>query len=38
MSTVPDVKHGIEYWETQPASIDGVLGGYGTGVRLIHLS
>ncbi|KAF8077899.1 alpha-N-methyltransferase NTM1 [Lyophyllum atratum] len=28
---VPDVTDGIEYWATQPASYDGVLGGYGTG-------
>ncbi|KAG2020228.1 methyltransferase domain-containing protein [Coprinopsis cinerea AmutBmut pab1-1] len=27
----PDVKQGIEYWENQPASYDGVLGGFGTG-------
>ncbi|KAF5381104.1 hypothetical protein D9615_003998 [Tricholomella constricta] len=27
----PDVADGIEYWKTQPASYDGVLGGYGTG-------
>ncbi|KDR81657.1 hypothetical protein GALMADRAFT_59400 [Galerina marginata CBS 339.88] len=27
----PDVQEGIEYWNTQPASLDGVLGGYGTG-------
>lgn len=28
----PDVQTGIVYWETQPASYNGVLGGYGTGV------
>lgn len=22
----PDIKEGIEYWNTQPASLDGVLG------------
>ncbi|KIK08310.1 hypothetical protein K443DRAFT_85765 [Laccaria amethystina LaAM-08-1] len=27
----PDVVDGIEYWTTQPASNDGVLGGYGSG-------
>ncbi|RDB21120.1 Alpha N-terminal protein methyltransferase 1 [Hypsizygus marmoreus] len=27
----PDVVDGIEYWNTQPASLDGVLGGYGSG-------
>lgn len=27
----PDVVDGIEYWTTQPASNDGVLGGYGLG-------
>ena len=25
-SQEPDVKAGIDYWETQPASLDGVLG------------
>lgn len=29
----PDVVDGIEYWTTQPASNDGVLGGYGSGVK-----
>lgn len=29
----PNVKDGIEYWNTQPASLDGVLGGFGSGVR-----
>ena len=28
----PDVQAGIEYWKSQPASLDGVLGGYGSGV------
>ncbi|KAG6874194.1 hypothetical protein C0995_003740 [Termitomyces sp. Mi166 len=28
---VPNVQDGIEYWNTQPASYDGVLGGYGEG-------
>ncbi|KAJ7046844.1 DUF858-domain-containing protein [Mycena alexandri] len=27
----PDVEDGLEYWETQPASLNGVLGGYGSG-------
>ena len=28
MSSIPDpdIKDGIEYWNTQPASLDGVLG------------
>ena len=29
----PNVQEGIEYWNTQPASLDGVLGGYGSGVH-----
>ncbi|KAF9013867.1 methyltransferase domain-containing protein [Cyathus striatus] len=28
---VPDVEDGIEYWNTQPANLDGVLGGFGSG-------
>lgn len=28
---VPNIEEGIEYWADQPASLDGVLGGYGTG-------
>ncbi|KAJ7709843.1 AdoMet dependent proline di-methyltransferase-domain-containing protein [Mycena rosella] len=27
----PDVEDGLEYWKTQPASLDGVLGGFGSG-------
>ncbi|KAH7914682.1 alpha-N-methyltransferase NTM1 [Hygrophoropsis aurantiaca] len=27
----PDLEDGIGYWETQPASLDGVLGGFGSG-------
>ncbi|KAF8212177.1 methyltransferase domain-containing protein [Mycena galopus ATCC 62051] len=27
----PNVEDGLEYWQTQPASLDGVLGGFGTG-------
>lgn len=34
----PDVVDGIEYWTTQPASMDGVLGGYGSGVKEFLLS
>ncbi|KAJ7774540.1 DUF858-domain-containing protein [Mycena maculata] len=30
-STEPDVEDGLEYWKTQPASLDGVLGGFGSG-------
>jgi protein N-terminal methyltransferase len=32
---VPDLEAGIQYWATQPANYDGVLGGYGTGVTQI---
>jgi len=28
----PDVKLGLEYWAKIPASVDGVLGGFGTGM------
>ncbi|KAF9464750.1 alpha-N-methyltransferase NTM1 [Collybia nuda] len=28
---LPNVRDGIEYWNTQPASLDGVLGGFGSG-------
>ncbi|KAG1878040.1 alpha-N-methyltransferase NTM1 [Suillus subalutaceus] len=28
---VPDLEAGIQYWATQPANYDGVLGGFGTG-------
>ncbi|TDL24765.1 hypothetical protein BD410DRAFT_60326 [Rickenella mellea] len=27
----PNVKDGIDYWNSRPASVDGVLGGFGTG-------
>lgn len=27
----PDVARGVEYWEGVPATVDGVLGGYGNG-------
>ncbi|KAJ7111575.1 DUF858-domain-containing protein [Mycena crocata] len=30
-SSNPDVQDGLEYWATQPPSLDGVLGGYGSG-------
>ena len=33
----PDVRAGIEYWKSQPASLDGVLGGYGSGVPVLLL-
>ncbi|KAG1891074.1 AdoMet dependent proline di-methyltransferase-domain-containing protein [Suillus subluteus] len=32
---VPDLEAGIQYWATQPANYDGVLGGFGTGVTQI---
>ncbi|KAF7778681.1 hypothetical protein Agabi119p4_3026 [Agaricus bisporus var. burnettii] len=28
---VPVISDGLQYWETQPATYDGVLGGFGTG-------
>ncbi|KAG6898375.1 hypothetical protein C0992_009050 [Termitomyces sp. T32_za158] len=31
LEAVPNIQDGIEYWNTQPASYDGVLGGYGEG-------
>jgi len=31
MSIRDPVKDGIEYWNTQPANLDGVLGGFGSG-------
>ncbi|KAH8116916.1 methyltransferase domain-containing protein [Phellopilus nigrolimitatus] len=30
MAQKPVVQDGIDYWKTQPASLDGVLGGFGT--------
>lgn len=30
----PNLTDGIDYWNTQPASVDGVLGGFGTGASL----
>ncbi|KAK0228613.1 alpha-N-methyltransferase NTM1 [Armillaria fumosa] len=30
-SSQPDLNDGIDYWSSQPASLDGVLGGFGTG-------
>ncbi|KAK0450940.1 alpha-N-methyltransferase NTM1 [Armillaria borealis] len=30
-SSQPDLTDGIDYWSSQPASLDGVLGGFGTG-------
>lgn len=29
----PNLDEGIEYWNNQPATYDGVLGGFGEGVR-----
>ena len=34
----PDVRAGIEYWKSQPASLDGVLGGYGSGVPVLYFT
>lgn len=31
MHPTPDVAKGVEYWEGVPATVDGVLGGYGNG-------
>ncbi|CAE6407180.1 unnamed protein product [Rhizoctonia solani] len=31
MSQDPDLKLGLQYWDTQDATIDGVLGGFGEG-------
>ncbi|KAG9123046.1 hypothetical protein FRC07_000310 [Ceratobasidium sp. 392] len=31
MTQDPDLKLGLDYWDTQEASIDGVLGGFGNG-------
>ncbi|KAG1772741.1 alpha-N-methyltransferase NTM1 [Suillus occidentalis] len=31
INPVPDLEAGIQYWATQPANYDGVLGGFGTG-------
>ena len=31
----PNVAKGVEYWEGVPATVDGVLGGYG--LSLIHI-
>ncbi|KAG6334832.1 hypothetical protein ID866_4254 [Astraeus odoratus] len=30
-SLTPNLQHGIDYWKAQPASLDGVLGGFGSG-------
>jgi protein N-terminal methyltransferase len=32
MDGIPVVEDGLEYWKTQAASLDGVLGGFGSGV------
>ncbi|KIO13752.1 hypothetical protein M404DRAFT_595414 [Pisolithus tinctorius Marx 270] len=31
LDTQPDLQAGIDYWAKQPASLDGVLGGFGSG-------
>lgn len=31
----PDYEKGLEYWDNVEASVDGVLGGFGTGVSHI---
>ncbi|KAG6851019.1 hypothetical protein H0H93_004506 [Arthromyces matolae] len=36
-SQVPDVQNGIEYWNTQPASYDGVLDALGSRLFLLNL-
>lgn len=33
MDGVPVLEDSIEYWKAQPASLDGVLGGFGSGVQ-----
>jgi hypothetical protein len=30
---LPDFKKGIDYWTAVDATVDGVLGGFGNGVR-----
>lgn len=32
-----DVEAGLAYWKTQPANLDGVLGGFGSGVLVSPL-
>lgn len=36
VSSLPNVEEGIQYWNTQSADYDGVLGGYGTGASLTY--
>jgi len=31
---LPDFKKGIDYWTAVDATVDGVLGGFGEGVRI----
>lgn len=31
MAKIPDYKHAVAYWSSQPTTVDGMLGGYGTG-------
>jgi len=38
MDSVPVFEDGIDYWENQPASLDGVLGGFGLGVLVSFFS
>lgn len=28
----PNLNFGLDYWQSQPATLDGVLGGFGSGV------
>jgi len=35
---VPVFEDGIDYWQNQPASLDGVLGGFGLGVLVPFFS
>jgi hypothetical protein len=33
-SGLPNFEKGIDYWTNVDATVDGVLGGFGTGVRV----
>ena len=33
----PDYEKGVEYWNNIEASVDGVLGGFGEGVRILSV-
>jgi hypothetical protein len=37
MEDLPDFKKGIDYWTAVDATVDGVLGGFGEGVRIAFL-